>query len=120
MYNFIIALVNPNINFQLGFKEESMARAMRDKIIERKKEFEGNKTDGGITIKDDYGHHLDVVASNIAAILIQDHQAGIELKNDQNIDMARANDAFLKRRNEDMELIRLFPANNPGGQFGRA
>jgi hypothetical protein len=117
MFNFVVVLKEPGLNFTLGFKEEGMARAERDKIKDARKE--GTTT--WVTIVDDYGHRLDAEISNIAAILIQDQQGCMERNNDQNVDTARANDAFVRRRNEDMELMRLFPSqSNIHPAMGRA
>lgn len=113
MYNFIVSLISPPINFTLGFKEEGLAKAARENIHSKWKEYLSDaKSDEIVTIKDDYGHYLDAMTSNIAAILIQDQQGCMERSNDQNIDTARANDVFIKKRNGDMELMRLFPGNN--------
>lgn len=119
MYNFMVCLTNPNINFTLGFREEGLAKAARENIHKARKAYLSDpKNDGSVTVKDDYGHHLDVMTSNICAVLIQDHKGAMERNNDQNIDVARANDEFMKRREGDMELLRLFPGNAiaPGRQ----
>jgi hypothetical protein len=113
MFNFVVVLKEPSVNFTLGFKTEDAAKTANQNIKDR-------KLGEMVTINDDYGHRLECERINIAAILIQDAQLCAERNNDQNIDTARANDSFLKRRNEDMELMRLFPSNQMHPQMGRA
>ncbi len=111
MYNFCIALINPAINFALSFKTEDMAKAEREKVHAARKTFFLDKIDSMVTIKDDYGHQLDINASNIAAVLIQDQELCTDRDQDQQVDRARSNAKFLQRRNDDVELMRLFPGN---------
>jgi hypothetical protein len=92
-----------------------MAKAARENVRDRIK---GKETT--VTVVDDYGHQLSFEPNNCSAILIQDGQLSAERTNDQNIDTARANDVFIKRRNEDMELMRLFPGNQMLPQAGRS
>lgn len=111
MFNFCIILIEPAMNLTLGFKEKDMANAARVAMRKNMDAYKLEDTDSRMTVKDDYGHEIDVYASNVSGVLIQDHQASVERANDQNIDTARANADFLARRNEDMELMRLFPGN---------
>lgn len=121
MFNFIIVLKEPGLQFTLGYKDEGAAKSARENIHARRKlYFSDPKEDGVVTVKDDFGHHLDVMASNIAAVLIQDQYCATERDQEQYIDKARFNEAFLKRRKEDMELMRLFPGQNQIMPTGRA
>lgn len=112
MFNFIVVLEKPATNFQMGFKEKGIADAARVKIREAMDDWKGKNSDRRITVKDDYGREMDAYASNISSVMIEDSQQAKEMANDQNIDQARANESFMKRRNEDVELIRLFPGNS--------
>lgn len=112
MYNFIIVLEKPATNFQLGFKEKGMADAAKVKVRAAMDAYEKQKDDARITVKDDYGREMDAFASNIRSVLIEDHQLKMEMQNDQNIDTARANDVFIKNRNDNVELMRLFPTQS--------
>jgi len=115
MYNLVIGIALPAGQAALAFKEAELIQAEREKIRKAQKNWFESKTDTMLTIKDDYGNVLDINASNIATVLIQDNQANNERTNDSNIDVARANAKFLEKRNQDMELMRLFPmgANMP-------
>lgn len=115
MFNFIVVLKQPEMNFTLSFKTEDMAKAARERVRDGFK-----KNAERLTIKDDYGHELDVFPDNISAILIQDGELVSERNQDQEIDKARAQATFLKRRESDMELMRLFPGNQIGHPAGRA
>lgn len=121
MYNFIIILKEPGLNLSLAFKEEGLAKVARENIHAAKKKWLSDpNSDSNITIKDDYGHHLDVMVSNIAAVLIQDQYAATERDQEQQVDKARQQENFLKRRSQDMELMRLFPAAGGLPNMGRA
>lgn len=109
MHNLIICLINPVANFSLGYSTLDSAKVARENVHKARKELLLDKTDSIVTITDDYGHRLDVVASNIAAVMIQDNQRNHEKTNDSNIDLARANEVFLKAREGNVELLRLFP-----------
>lgn len=106
MYNFVAVLVSPPMQIGLGFKTYASARAAREKAKERVKE------NGNVTITDDFGREFETDGKNISAFLIEDNQASQEMQGEKQIDMARANETFVKRRSSDVELIRLFPGNN--------
>lgn len=118
MYNFIVVIEKPATNFQLGFKEHGLANAARVRLREAMDDWKLKNKESRVTIKDDYGREMDAYASNISSFMIEDHQQKMQMTNEQNIDTARANESFVKRRNEDMELMRLFPTNTING--GRA
>lgn len=106
MYNFVIILKNPAMQIGLGFKTRDAASSAKERAKER------IKSNGNVTIIDDFGRTFETDSSNISAFLIEDNQASKEMISEQQIDNARASEQFLKRRNDDNELMRLFPANN--------
>lgn len=119
MFNLVIILKEPSTNLLLGFKEKGLADAARLNIRKKMDEFNIDKINSRITVKDDFSHECDIFASNIATVIVEDNQKNSEMTNEKNIDIAHANDAFIKRREKDMELIRLFPSNNMAGIAGR-
>lgn len=106
MFNFVIILKEPALTFSLAFKTLEAAKVALEKV----KSFD--KDDSTLLlIKDDYGHELQVYPYNVAGVLIQNHQSYIERNMEQDVDVARANASFVKKRETDMELMRLFPPN---------
>lgn len=110
MHNFIITLNNPSMQIGLGFKTYESAYAAREKAKERVKQ------GGMVNITDDFGREFETDSRNVSAFLIESHQKAKEMINEQQIDNAKAAEAFSKRRNEDVELIRLFPSQNIVGR----
>ena len=121
MYNFIVTLKAPALNFTLGYKDEASAKTAREKIHSFRKKYFETQEDSQITIKDDYGHQLDVEASNIASTLIQNQYGATERDQDQNIDNARFGIDFKNRLRNEPDLAILFPQNtiSPAFQGGR-
>jgi hypothetical protein len=106
MFNLIISIQEPPFNFTMAYKTEASAKIARDKIWDRLKIGEGL-----LTVKDDFGQQFDAFCSNVSATVIQDNQERVSIQTEQAIDQARHNAEFITRRNEDMELMRLFPGN---------
>lgn len=116
MYNFIIVLEKPATNFVLGFKERGTADAAKEKIRAAWK----NTLLQRITIKDDYDREIDAFVSNIVSVMIENNEEKMIEMNDKNIDTARANAVFIKEREGNVELTRLFPSNQIMPYGGRA
>lgn len=113
MFNFMVVLEKPATNFVLGFKTEGAAKAALENIKNR-------CADESVSVKDDYGRILECEKSNIASVMIEDNLLKGDMHFDQQLDAARANQSFVDRRNEDMELMRLFPGNAMQNVAGRA
>lgn len=115
MYNLLVLCHNPSANFQFGFKDQGGANTARHKVKEAMK-----SANAILTLTDDYGQTLDVPASMVAMVFMQCQKGKCELATEQNIDQARHNEEFIARRNESVELMRLFPGQTQNHIMGRA
>lgn len=109
MFTICIFITGSAVNFQGAFKNEASLKAARENIQSRRKSFLDQGSDGFITMKDDFGHSYDFIASQISVVLCQDNVQAHECAIEGKIDEATANLAFQERRSNDLHLMKLFP-----------
>lgn len=107
----------------LGFKSEKDAAKEKGRIAMVWQQYLLSKEDAIIVCHNDYGHNFSVPASHIDCLMLFDVTENFEFEMDKAICKARFDQMWLKRREGDMDLMRLFPAQHhpmTGLQGGRA
>lgn len=120
MYNLCIFLLDSPVQYLLNFKEESTVNAARENIHAKQKEWMSGEGESITTIKDDYGQSLDIITSKIATVYIESLEKMYWKNIDAEILKRKVDGDFLKKRNDDLELIKLFPQQSQLHQGGHA
>lgn len=105
MFNLCIFRENSTVQYVMCFKTQESAKAQRENIRNQQ------KSDANITtVKDDYGNEIDFHTSDIGTVHIEDVEKSYWQKIDADIISKRVAHAFGAKRNDDIELIKLYPA----------
>lgn len=113
MFNLCIFLKNSTVQYVLVFISHDTARAARE-VWKTQIKAKAERT----TIKDDYGHELDLPTLDLATIYIENTEKKFESAFDSEIIRRRVDAAFMEKRKDDMELMRLFPGQMPPARGG--
>lgn len=115
MHQIIIVLSNSSTNFVSTFKDEGTALAASQNIHDRRKDYLESGNDSIVTVKDDYGHVANIMASVVSGVLLTDVENEFEANCDRAIIQKRSEKKFGDRVNSDPLLKLMFaqPANMP-------
>lgn len=106
----------------IGFKSEKDAEKEKSRITMAWQKYIETKKDSIVVVHNGYGHSFDVPLSHIDCVMLFNMTENFEFEYDKAICKARFDEMWLKRRSGDMELMRLFPAQQhpgmvmPGGR----
>lgn len=117
MYNVCLFLRGTQIQYMLNFKDQGLAEKARDKLRDARTAWLKTGAAEEVRIKDDFKQCLDIVSSDIMSIFTENLKEAMEAKVQAQIAQGEFNEEFKKRREGDINLIRLFPANQAPGRM---
>lgn len=110
MFNVCIFLRNQSVQFLLGYKTHSRAYDAREYYKARvasKEEF--------VVIKDDFGIEVQLPTADIQAFVIENQNEALDVRRERDITQRQEQARFMKRRQDNIELMHLYPTQGPQG-----
>jgi len=110
MFNVSVFLKGSTVQFLLGYKTHASAYDAREKYKERKK-----SNEEFIVLKDDFGAEIQLPVADIHAFMIEDQDMVLDVIRERDIAKRQENARFIKRRQDSIELMHLYPQQGPQG-----
>lgn len=115
MFNVTILLINSTSQFLLGYNTHSGAYDARESYKKRKEE-----NMEFIVLKDDFGMELQLPITDIQAFVVEDLDKALDSRRERDIAQRQEQARFMKRRQDNIELMHLYPVQGPQGGFQNA